>query len=284
MGEITHSASVNEVQGRTCGLGVLRVLGSPVSITDRASAFGVVETWVTTGVSQYVCVADVHSIMVARTDRAHRQVLDDAGMVLPDGMPLVWTGRLRGERLLRRVCGPDFLEAVCTNAAARSWRHFFIGGADGVAQTLADRLRARNPDLQVCGAISPPFRSLSAEEDSAMVEEIAKAEPHIVWVGLGCPKQERWMRDHIGRLPSCVLIGVGAAFDFHAGRIHRAPKWMRTNGLEWLHRLCCEPRRLWRRYLLDAPLFASLSCWETLKVLLSTLGGSSTKAMTPETV
>ena len=154
---------------------ILNVLGAPIAVTDIASAFGIVENWVRDGHSRYVCVADVHSVMVARADGRHREVLSGADLVLPDGMPLVWTGRLRGERSLQRVCGPDFMATVCAHPRAHAWRHFFLGGADGVPERLAASLKLANPNLQVCGAVSPPFRTLSEEEYEALIRRVMDA-------------------------------------------------------------------------------------------------------------
>jgi N-acetylglucosaminyldiphosphoundecaprenol N-acetyl-beta-D-mannosaminyltransferase len=179
-------------------------------------------------------------------------------MVLPDGAPVVWISRLRGERKIRRVCGPDFILKLAERSTSLGWRHFFYGGAASVADELARRLQERYSGLIVAGVETPPFRDLTEQELAAAMQRIQHASPSIIWIGLGCPKQEIWMHQNAYKLPG-VMIGVGAAFDFHSGRIKRAPKWMRTFGLEWLHRLLSEPRRLWRRYLYLAPRFIVLN-------------------------
>jgi N-acetylglucosaminyldiphosphoundecaprenol N-acetyl-beta-D-mannosaminyltransferase len=179
-------------------------------------------------------------------------------------MPLVWLSRLAGNRQVGRVYGPDLLLACC-ESAREPRRHFFYGGAAGVPERLVARLRQRFPGLDVAGTISPPFRALTQAESQAIVQDINRTSPDIVWVGLSTPKQERWMAAQRDRLEAPVLIGVGAAFDFHAGLKRQAPPWMQRNGLEWLFRLLTEPRRLWRRYLLNNPLFV----W---RVLLQRLG------------
>jgi N-acetylglucosaminyldiphosphoundecaprenol N-acetyl-beta-D-mannosaminyltransferase len=195
-------------------------------------------------------------VVLARDDARHMQALRTADMVVPDGMPLVWIARLRGRSHMRRVCGPDLLRAVCARSVGAGWRHYFFGGAPGVADQLAQRLAERHPGLQVAGTDAPPFRPPTPQELDRALERMRAARPDIVWIGLGCPRQEQWMLENRARLPGTVLIGVGAAFDFETGRVRRAPPWMQKHGLEWLHRLVSEPRRLWRRYLILGPRFA----------------------------
>ena len=258
---------------RTRGPRNFNVLGAPVHAVDMEAALAEVMDW-RAHEGRFICVADVHSIMLARRDLRHRAHLQTACMVLPDGMPLVWTGRLRGERGVARVCGPDFMAALGSNPPAAGWGHFFRGGGEGVAENLALSLQRANPDLIVCGLAAPPYRLLTAAEDRALVQQIAQTRPDVIWVGLGCPKQEAWMAEHCRYFPGAVLVGVGAAFDFHAGRVKRAPKWMQGSGLEWMHRLSMEPRRLWRRYLLSAPAFIGLASLETLLLALGRLTAS----------
>ncbi len=185
-------------------------------------------------------------------------------MTTPDGMPLVWLSRLHGRRHVSRVYGPDLLIAVCQESIRAGYRHFFYGGAEGVPEALAAALLRRFPGLVVAGTYSPPFRPLTPEEDEQIVAMIDRARPDIVWVGLGAPKQEYWMAEHVGRLEAPVMVGVGAAFDFHSGRKKQAPRWMQRSGLEWLFRLLTEPRRLWRRYLINNPLFLWLVALQLL--------------------
>ncbi|HET7848468.1 MAG TPA: WecB/TagA/CpsF family glycosyltransferase [Pseudolabrys sp.] len=218
-----------------------------------------VARWIEAKASRYICAADVHSIMRARDDPLHRKALRHAAMILPDGMPVVWLSRLRGERQIERVCGPDLMLRLLEHSAKMGWRHYFYGGSQGVADELARRARALYPGLLIVGVDCPPFRELSEQEATAAVDRINETAPDILWVGLGCPKQEIWMLQNIGKLNNLIAIGVGAAFDFHSGRLKRAPAWMRSNGLEWLYRLLSEPRRLWWRYLYLAPRFVFLS-------------------------
>jgi N-acetylglucosaminyldiphosphoundecaprenol N-acetyl-beta-D-mannosaminyltransferase len=231
------------------------ILGVPISIVDLNAATSIIKEWVSKGESNYVCVRDVHGLMRSLEDPEMMEIQRRAGMVTPDGMPLVWIARLRGWKSIRRVCGADLMEAICGKGAEHGFRHFFYGGKDGVAERLVDKLRTKFSDLSVCGIYSPPFRPLSDDEDRDIVETIKASKANVVWVGISTPKQEYWMRDHVGKLPGVTLIGVGAAFDYHSGAVKRAPTWMRENGLEWVHRLITEPRRLWRRYLILAPVF-----------------------------
>lgn len=215
---------------------------------------------------RYVTVTGMHGVTEARRDPALRKIFREAGMVVPDGMPLVWLGRLRGHPLRRRVYGPELMLEFCAATRGAGFRHFFYGGAPGVAEDLAARLGAAHPGLIVAGTHTPPFRALSAEEAACVRAKINASRADIVWVGLSTPKQERWMADNRAGLEAPVLAGVGAAFDFHTGRVPQAPAWMRENGLEWFYRLCREPRRLWRRYLLRGPEFVWNVSLELMKL------------------
>lgn len=216
--------------------------------------------------SHFIAVTNVHVVMEARNDPSFRKVLESADLCVPDGMPLIWVGRLRGHLLERRVYGPDLLLDFCHETYDKGYRHFFYGGAPGVAETLAERLKERFPSLNVVGVCSPPFRPLTAEEDAQQIEMIHLAAPDVLWVGLGCPKQERWMYEHREQLRVPVLVGVGQAFDIHSGRSKQAPYWLREHGLEWLYRLLAEPRRLWRRYLLYNSQFIVCEALEILRL------------------
>lgn len=249
-------SDVAPAAGRPAAGGTPRVdiLGVGVSAITMADALRTIDGWIARGEHHYVCVSGVHGVMESQRDPTLRQVHNAAGLVTPDGMPLVWLSRLGGHRHVERVYGPDLMLALCARAVGR-YRHFLYGGGDGVAERLAARLRARIPGLALVGTETPPFRPLGAEEDAALVQRINAARPDIVWVGLGTPKQERWMSAHVEQLGASALIGVGAAFDFHAGLKRQAPRWMQRIGLEWLFRLLSEPRRLWRRYLVNNPAF-----------------------------
>ncbi|HVU23003.1 MAG TPA: WecB/TagA/CpsF family glycosyltransferase [Opitutus sp.] len=199
----------------------------------------------------YVCLGTVHGITEAHADASLRQIFNDSWLTTPDGMPLVWLGPPG----VTRVYGPDLLLAVCDAGRATGLRHFFYGGAPGVAEKLAQKLTARFPGLAVAGTFTPPYRPLEAAELAALHATVAAARPDVMWIGLGTPKQERFMAAHWRTLDAGVLIGVGAAFDFHSGRVRQAPRWIQRSGFEWLFRLCAEPRRLAPRYLKSNPLF-----------------------------
>ena len=235
------------------------VLGTGVHALTIPLALEQIAERVSSGPPGYVCVTGVHGVMESYRDAHLRQIHNHAGLVTPDGMPLVWFGRLLGYSQIRRVYGPDLLLAACQVSIATGWSHYFYGGPPGVAETLAARLTARFPGLRVAGASTPPFRPLTPEEDAIAVAQINSSQPDLLWVGLSTPKQELWMASHLGRVSAPIMLGVGAAFDFHAGLKPQAPRWMQTSGLEWLFRLASEPRRLWKRYLLNNPLFLWLA-------------------------
>jgi N-acetylglucosaminyldiphosphoundecaprenol N-acetyl-beta-D-mannosaminyltransferase len=203
----------------------------------------------------YICQATAYGTNMAHRDAAFRDALNGAWFTNPDGMPLVWLGRWHGHAGITRVYGPDLMLAVCDAGRATSLRHYFYGGAPGVAEQLRARLTERFPGLTVAGTFTPPFRELASDELAALRADLAAARPDIVWVGLSSPTQEKFMAAHAASLPAGALVGVGAAFDFLSGRVAQAPRWMQRSGLEWLHRLATEPRRLWRRYLVHNPLF-----------------------------
>jgi N-acetylglucosaminyldiphosphoundecaprenol N-acetyl-beta-D-mannosaminyltransferase len=233
------------------------VLSVGISAVTMELAVREITAWIEHGLQRYVCVTGVHGVMEAQRDPALLRIHNESGLTTPDGMPLVWASRWAGAGYVERVYGPDLMLELCAEAAKRGWRSFFYGGKEGVAARLAQRLQARFPGLTVVGTYSPPFRELTAQEDEEVVERINAAQPHFIWVGLSTPKQERWMAAHIGRVSAPVLLGVGAAFDIHAGLLPQAPLWMQRSGTEWLYRLSREPRRLWRRYLYNNPRFAA---------------------------
>lgn len=240
------------------------ILNVPISSLNMAQATRRIIDWASQTESRYVCVCDVHSVMKAQDNVIHMSALQQADMVTPDGTPLVWLSKFLGDRSIERVCGPDLMIDVCQSSINSQLGHYLFGGAEGVPEKLADRLIDLFPNITISGTYSPPFRSLTAEEQADIISNINASKAKFVWVGLGCPKQERWMLDNKSNLPGKILIGVGAAFDFHVGTIKRAPNWMRHNGLEWLYRLLSEPRRLWRRYLIDAPRFVWLSAKQVM--------------------
>ncbi|WP_410787970.1 WecB/TagA/CpsF family glycosyltransferase [Kribbella sp. C-35] len=231
------------------------VLGIHVSVTNLDHTVGAFAGWIERGERQLVCVTDMNALLHARADARLTEVYNTSGLTVPDGMPLVWAGHRAGFEEMDRVAGPDLLERVLAEAADRGWTQYFYGGAEGVADELRERFQELHPALKVVGVECPPYRALTDAEDAETVARMNEARPDIVWVGLGAPKQERWMADHRHRLNATILIGVGAAFDFHTGRLDRAPYWMQRSGLEWSYRLYKEPRRLWKRYVLGIPRF-----------------------------
>jgi len=223
------------------------------------------EDWIAKGRTCHsVAFATLHGISEASKDSQFKTIVNSADLVVPDGMPIVWLGRLHGHSMRRRVYGPEVMETFCRETGSQ-YRHFFYGGGAGVAESLATSLRKRF-HIVVAGTCSPPFRNLTEEEDQALVDQVHQAAPDVLWVGLGAPKQERWMHEHRVRLRVPVLLGVGAAFDLNSGRLRQAPAWMRENGLEWLFRLAIEPRRLWKRYLVKVPSAMWSISLEILKV------------------
>ncbi|NLE65370.1 MAG: WecB/TagA/CpsF family glycosyltransferase [Elusimicrobia bacterium] len=203
----------------------------------------------------YVCVAPVSTIVEARRDAEYQKVLNEAAMVTPDGAPVAWIGRLNGHRQVRRTYGPDLMLKMCDEGRASGLRHFFYGGTPEVCDRLERSLKERFPGILVVGKIAPPFAAKAERLTEQARHAIHAARPDILWVALGSPKQDFWMALNRDALDVPVMVGVGAAFDFLAGAKPQAPRWMGRMGLEWLFRLCCEPRRLWKRYLIGNALF-----------------------------
>ena len=207
---------------------------------------------------RYICVTSVHGIMTASKDAHFREILNDADIATPDGMPVVWALRSFGAKNQARVYGPTLMLQLCKQAAQQNHRIYLYGGRPDTLAQLQTNLSEKFPDLVIAGSYSPPFRPLTANEETACIQRIKDSAAEIVFVGISTPKQEKWIARVSDQLPGVIFIGVGAAFDFHAGRVKQAPAWMQRSGLEWLFRLASEPRRLWRRYLLTTPLFLPL--------------------------
>jgi N-acetylglucosaminyldiphosphoundecaprenol N-acetyl-beta-D-mannosaminyltransferase len=231
------------------------ILGVKFDLIDYDTVLTAIQQWRRAGQREYVTLTNPHSVMLCQRDPAMRHATEGAGLTLPDGVGIILAAKLLRYPPCDRVTGPTLLLRLCDWGRQHGYRHYLYGGGQGVAESLASRLRDEFPGLQVVGTQSPPFRTLTEEEDTARVERINVARPDIVWVGLGAPKQEKWMAAHVGRIEAAAMIGVGAAFDFHSGNVRWAPPLVRRLGLEWLFRLACEPRRMWRRYLLDSPRF-----------------------------
>jgi len=240
------------------------ILGVGVSAINMEMALDAIDQWIAERQREYVCITGVHGVIESQNDPELRDILNRAGLVTPDGMPLVWVSRLKRQRHVSRVYGPDLMTDLCAGSVSKGYRHFLYGGASDVPGRLAEELQRRFPGIRIVGHFSPPFRPLTPEEDEAVVRQINESGADIVWVGLSTPKQEYWMAAHLGRFEAPVMIGVGAAFDFLAGLKTQAPRWMQRSGLEWLYRLLTEPRRLWRRYLRIVPLFLIYSILDFL--------------------
>ena len=232
------------------------VLGVPLALTDYERTIDWIDATIAARGRGYICVAAVHTVMACQEDDELRAAVLGSSLTVPDGQPLVWAMNALGHQLPHRVYGPDLMDRYCERAALTGARVFLYGGRseDALAQ-LGRNLRSRHPGLNIVGGHVPPFRPLTAEEQDAVVDQINDSDADVVWVGIGVPKQEKWMASVRGRLEPPVLVGVGAAFDFHAGLVPQAPGWMQRMGLEWAYRLAHEPRRLWRRYLRYNPRF-----------------------------
>jgi N-acetylglucosaminyldiphosphoundecaprenol N-acetyl-beta-D-mannosaminyltransferase len=240
------------------------VLGVPIDVVGWDAALSRISTWAAARESRYVCICNSHSVVTAGQDAAFGRIIEAADMATPDGAPVARMLRILGSPAQQRINGPDLMWKYCEQAALRGESIYLYGGLPDTLALLQQRLKAAFPGLLIAGAYSPPFRLATAEEDEADVARINAAGAGTVWVSLGCPKQEQWMAAHRGRV-NAVMIGVGAAFDYHAGTIKRAPKWMQNAGLEWLHRLCSEPRRLWKRYLVTNTLFIAGAASQLLR-------------------
>jgi N-acetylglucosaminyldiphosphoundecaprenol N-acetyl-beta-D-mannosaminyltransferase len=244
-----------------------QVLGVRIRAVQIADVIARMEEWIhDRGGGHSIAATSMHGIVETQRDPKFKEALSSVDLVVPDGMPLVWLGRRAGCHLPRRVYGPDLMLSFCEQTAGRGYRHYFYGGEPGVPQRLAESLKRRFPTMEVCGTFSPPFRPLDPEEDQEIGTMIRRAAPDVLWVGLGTPKQERWMCEHLDKLNVPVFVSVGAAFDILSGRRNQAPEWMREHGLEWLFRLLQEPSRLWRRYLVGGARFVAYLALESLKL------------------
>lgn len=240
------------------------VLGARIDALGWDDAVDRLVAWGARRQSRTVCICNVHSVVTAAQDPAFMAVLNGADMATPDGMPVAWMLRLLGRRGQQRINGPDLMWRYLAQAERLGQVVSFYGSTEPTLVRLHEAMRRAFPALRVGAMISPPFRALSEAEEQAYRDRIAACGTAVLFVGLGCPKQERWMAAQRGRLPA-VMVGVGAAFDYHAGTIRRAPPWMQRHGLEWLHRLASEPRRLWRRYLVTNSLYLWLAARQLLR-------------------
>jgi len=239
------------------------ILGSRIDATSYSDACDRIQTWATVGQSCYVIAANVHVVMTAYWQRSFQQVVNGAALVTPDGMPLVLGLRGLGIAGQTRVYGPDLMLALCDRAAQVGLPIYLYGGTPELLEKLQIKLLTQFPNLQIAGSHAPPFRPQTPEEEQQDCDRIQASQARLVFVALGCPKQEAWMARQQGNL-AAVMIGVGAAFNFHSGQVSQAPRWMMRLSLEWLYRLAVEPRRLWRRYLINNPAFLILFAGQLL--------------------
>ena len=258
---------MNPLQGLPSAPGQARehVVGMPVDVLSWNEAIDCIFAWARERESRTVCICNVHSIVTARQVPAHADAIRSADLVTPDGAPVAWMLRTKGHRDQERINGPDLMWMCCQKAAELGTEMFLYGATPATLRHLEQRLRAEFPSIRIVGSFSPPFRDLSVAEDAAIVDRINRSGARIVWVALGCPKQEAWMHAHHGQVKA-VMVGVGAAFEFHAGLVKRAPRWMRRNGLEWLHRALHNPRRLAMRYLVTNSIFIMVMLRDSLLV------------------
>ena len=231
------------------------VLGVNVSAVNMELAVRLADQWIIRGNPGYACVTAVHVIMEAQKDPSYLEILNNAVLNVPDGMPMTWVGWCQGHREMTRVFGPDFMLALCELSVQRGYRHFLYGGQLGVAEQLRAFLEAQFPGLKIVGTYTPPFRKLNSKEEEELISQVRASKPDILWVGLGAPKQERFMAHYLDQFQVPLMVGVGAAFDFHTGRIRDCPDWVKRAGLQWLHRLVQDPKRLLKRYLRANPAF-----------------------------
>jgi N-acetylglucosaminyldiphosphoundecaprenol N-acetyl-beta-D-mannosaminyltransferase len=233
----------------------VNVLGVGITPLRTKETLGLIESTIANRSKGYICVTGVHGVMEAQADSNLRSIINNSLCTTADGRPTVWVGRLQGFREMAQVYGPDLMLHLCEESVHKGYTHFFYGGNVGVAEELKANLEGKFPGLQVVGTYTPPFRPLNPAEETELQELIARLKPDVFWVGLSTPKQERFMAEYLPKLDTRVMIGVGAAFDIHTGRIKDSPDWLQALGLQWAHRLCQEPGRLWKRYLYNNPRF-----------------------------
>jgi len=250
----------------------INVLGVGVHSLNLQSAVELMESAVVRKSRGYVCVTDVRAIIEAQDDPAYLGVLNNSFLTVPDGRPAVWIGRAQGHARMDQVAGPDLILKFCELSSKKGYTQFFYGGAPGIAEQLKDTLSRRYPGLKVAGTYTPPFRPLSSQEEKNVCDLFAQLRPDVTWIGLGAPKQEFFMAQYLSRFDTTLMVGVGAAFDMHTGRISDAPQWLKPLGLAWAHRLIQEPKRLWKRYLNCIPRFVCASTLQLLRLRKYSLG------------
>lgn len=258
------AATARSGVGRPNDIPSFEICGVRVHAIEMADTLKQLRSWIddTQSSERFVAITAMHGLAEAQQNEAFRHILNSADLLVPDGTPLVWIGRIKGHQLRRRVSGCDLLDNFCRESGS-AYRHFFFGGTTGAAESLAKALRDKFGIL-IAGTYTPPFRPLTNGEEADLAAIVEQASPDVLWVGLSSPKQETWMYEHRHRLKVPLMLGVGAAFDLNSGNVPRAPVWMRDHGLEWLFRLGSEPRRLWRRYLITIPKAVWFVCLELI--------------------
>lgn len=242
------------------------VLGVNISVTNMKNTIQTIQSWIENSEKKYICVTGVHGVMESQRDPIIKDIHNYSGLTVPDGMPLVWLGRLHGFSEMGRVYGPDLMLEVCKNFSVKEYKHFLYGGNTGIAEELRDCLIKRFPGINIIGTYTPPFRAINSNEEKHLIDQIANLKPDFFWVGLSTPKQEKFMAECLPKLNAKIMLGVGAAFDILTGRKKDAPNWMKNSGLQWLYRLYQEPQRLWKRYLYNNTLFIYKIILQFLKI------------------
>lgn len=241
------------------------ILGVKISAINLKEAIEVIDLWIKNKHKDYIVLTGSHGVIEMQEDEKLKSINNFSGLTTPDGMPIVWLGRLNGFKHIEKVYAPDIMLATFKVSITRGYRHFFYGGKKTIPELLAKKMKIRFPGLKIVGTYSPPFRQLTKEEEQSIADMINSTNPDIIWAGLGCPKQEYWMTNFRSLLEAPVLIGVGAGFDFLAGKSALAPNWIKISGFEWLFRLLNDPKRLWARYSRVIPKFIYL-CFTREKI------------------
>lgn len=238
-----------------------------VNVINMKDALSFIQHCIDTNQKTYICVTPAHVVMDSQSDKALKDIINKSGLTTPDGMSIVWLLKLYGHSRVSRVYGPDLLMSTCLHGLSYQWRHFFYGGAPGVAKKLINQLEYLFPNIQIAGSYTPPYRELTDEEEKDLITTVKKTRADIVWVGISSPRQEKWMAKMVDLVDANVLIGIGAAFDFVSGNKPQAPLWIQKSGLEWFFRLLREPGRLWKRYI-KYPKFILFSMLQLLGVII----------------
>ena len=246
---------------------LINIYGMKVDMVQIPEVIEAMEGWIRNrSFGNYIVISNANDVTISRGNSKVKQAVNESSLSVPDGFSLIMLGRMHGYPLKKRVYGPDLMFEFLRVSESRGYSHFFYGASEDALEKLKISLKEKFPSLKIAGFYSPPFRDISEAEDEEIVERINKASPDVLWVGLGCPKQQLWMQKHKDKLKVPVMVGVGAAFDFFAGTKLQAPRWVRDNGFEWLFRLVTEPRRLWKRYLIGNTLFLAFFLRELIRV------------------